>query len=127
MTDFTTQQISQMNVFDIVNYLNLGFTIPGGEDVMNLWIQETGINSNSVILDVACSTGLVSRLIASKTGCTCFGVDIDPKAIKAANELKKQENIDALLHYEVQDAAYLYFKNSLRFSHILFGNALAFI
>jgi ubiquinone/menaquinone biosynthesis C-methylase UbiE len=105
----------------------LGLPYRGGEEVINFWVQETGINSNSVILDVACSTGLVSRFVASKVGCTCFGVDVDPKAIKAANELKKQENIDSLLHYEVQDAAYLYFKNSLQFSHILFGNALAFI
>jgi SAM-dependent methyltransferase len=125
--DVTTENVGQMNVFDIVNYLNLGFTIPGGEDVINFWIQETGITSSSIILDVACSTGLVSRFIASKMGCTCFGIDIDPRAIDAANALKKQENLDELLHYEVQDATCLHFDNSLQFSHILFGNALAFI
>ena len=126
-TLLTEKQIGKMCLFDIVNFLKLSFPVPGGDAVIDFWIQETSINTFSKILDVACSTGFISRSIVKKTGCSGIGIDIDPHAINVANSIKEEEHLDNLLSYSVQDMAQLHFGNSIRFSHILFGNALAFI
>lgn len=123
----TEEAVKQMKLFDIVNYLQLTIYPPGGSDALDFWIQETSINVKSIILDVGCSTGFFSRYIAQKTGCMGYGIDIDPNAISAAEELKDKAKLTHLLNYSVQDVSRLYIEGSLKFSHILFANALAFV
>ena len=123
----TEEAVGKMKLFDIVNFFQLTIYPPGGSDVLDFWIKETSINTKSIILDVGCSTGFFSRYIAQKTGCVGYGIDIDPNAIIAAEELSYASNLTHLLNYSVQDVSQLYIKSTLKFSHIFFANALAFV
>lgn len=56
------------------------------------------------VLDVACGSGGLTRLMARETGCRAAGVDINPFAIEAATRQADAEDVGSRVTFRVVDA-----------------------
>ncbi len=98
------------------NILN---TPPGGNTTVQLWKQLGEIESSSIVLDLACSTGFSGRSIAELSSCSIYGVDINEESLNSAARNHPAGN------YFLADAGKLPFA-SQSFSHILAGCCFGF-
>jgi SAM-dependent methyltransferase len=67
------------------------------EEMLTL-IQPLHLNSNSVVLEVACGSGGPAMFVAESTGCKIHGVDSNENAIETARNLSSQ------IQFKVADA-----------------------
>ncbi|EGC1289937.1 class I SAM-dependent methyltransferase [Salmonella enterica] len=122
----TEDMISTMSYPDFVALMRQDNTPPGAKYTIDYWVKHAGINRNSHLLDLACSTGFSSRECYKRTGASAKGIDISETAIKVANDKAKGLNAGNTLEYIVADACNLPFKDSV-FTHVLGGCNFAFI
>ncbi len=79
------------------------------EERMPLYLR-VGIKDASLILDVGCGTGIVTRDIVHLTTGTVFGIDESPDMIKTAqNVLQQYKNV----HLQIGSAEILPFKDNM--------------
>ncbi len=67
---------------------------------MLMLIRPLGLNSDSVVLEVACGSGGPAMFVSESAGCKICGVDSNENAIQTARNLSSQKEI----HFEVADA-----------------------
>src|SRR5262245_9539233 len=67
-------------------------------DEMLTLIQPLRLNSESIVLEVACGSGGPAMFLAESTGCKIYGVDSNENAIQTARKLSSQ------IRFEVADA-----------------------
>lgn len=115
-----------MSYPDFVAFIKQDNTPPGGASTLNYWIRNSHINPNSLLLDLACSTGFSSRYCFQKIGCHAKGIDISKSSIDIAREKAFELNATIELEFFVADTCKLPFKESA-FTHILAGCNFAFI
>jgi ubiquinone/menaquinone biosynthesis C-methylase UbiE len=70
-----------------------GVLHPGGLALTAHLADSMGINSNSVVLDLACGDGRTAIFLATKYGCKITGIDAGLKMIEKANELAKRSGV----------------------------------
>jgi ubiquinone/menaquinone biosynthesis C-methylase UbiE len=116
---------------------------PGGCETIHWWIEQGRIAQESVVLDLACSTGFASRTIASCVGCTTIGIDVAFAAVAAAVDSSAQSSAstfylkgdahqlplsDASVTHVVAGACFGFFKDAERVteevSRVLFPDGL---
>jgi SAM-dependent methyltransferase len=119
-------RIKEMHYADFVGFLGQDNTPPGGRNTILKWIELGQINSQSHILDLACSTGYSSRLASLNAGCKASGIDISKTAIENANLKAKFQGIEESVRYSVGDASDIPFSDS-SFTHIFAGCTFGFI
>jgi ubiquinone/menaquinone biosynthesis C-methylase UbiE len=124
-SQFSAQDIHDLSYPDFVAFINQKNTPPGGELTTTLWTEKAGINKNSFILDLACTTGFSSRTISKITGCKGVGIDISEEAIKGAQKEAETNGLKDLI-YKTADACDLPFDDQV-FTHILGGCNFSFI
>src|SRR3954447_23877842 len=57
------------------------------------------LNSNSVVVDIGCGSGLYDLYVAKQLGCRITGLDVNPNAIASANQLPADSPIGSLLPF----------------------------
>ncbi|MHA3316482.1 SAM-dependent methyltransferase [Yersinia pseudotuberculosis] len=122
----TPDAIQTMNYPDFVALMKQDNTPPGGSYTLDYWIEHSNISKNSLLLDLACSTGYSSRYCYEKLNTLAQGIDISNVAINLAKEKASILGANDSLTYQVSDACELPFK-SVYFTHILAGCNFAFI
>jgi ubiquinone/menaquinone biosynthesis C-methylase UbiE len=111
---------------DLLGYLGVDNTPPGGNFTLDYWIEKSEINRRSHLLDLACSTGFSGRNIVLKTGCRGKGVDISKASIEAANNLSIENGIGKNIQFSIGNAEELSFEDRF-FSHVTAGCCFGFI
>jgi ubiquinone/menaquinone biosynthesis C-methylase UbiE len=66
------------------------------------WLE---LDSSSRVLDIACGAGGPALFLGQTVGCQVSGLDINPSAIAAANELTQSLGLDTLVHFQQGDAS----------------------
>lgn len=122
----TPEFLRSMSYPDFVALMKQDNTPPGSAYTVDYWIEHAGISNNSVLLDLACSTGYSSRYCFSKTSSSAEGIDISEIAISTAREKAAAMGAQDKLRYQVSDACSLPFSDDT-FTHILGGCNFAFI
>jgi SAM-dependent methyltransferase len=118
--------IESMSYPDFVGYLRQQNTPPGAIDTIFSWIQWSGINGGSYLLDIACSTGFSSRSIARLTGCRGFGIDLSRSSIQVAKEEAITVDLQDRLTYIVGDVTRIPYEDQ-SFTHAVTGCSFSFI
>lgn len=89
-----------------------GFTKQGGgAAATEEMIKDCKVNKKFHLLDVGCSTGRTSCMLAKKFGCKVKGVDISERMIERANEKVKKMKLEELVEFGVASAEKLLFDN----------------
>jgi SAM-dependent methyltransferase len=63
------------------------------------------LDSDPVFMDLGCGAGLPSLLMHLATGCSAFGIDIQPKMIDKANEKVREFALDPHVSFSLANAA----------------------
>jgi len=63
-------------------------------------VVENGVNKDSLVLDVGCANGGVSRQLLEKTGCTIEGVELLPILVDMGN--KQNEELGVAKKFKIQ-------------------------
>lgn len=111
---------------DFVAFLDQENTPPGGVHTISAWIKWAGISLSSNVYDFACSTGFSSRVIALKTGCVGFGIDLSERAVMVARRKACENGLGERLSFEVGDLVEINKPDGF-FSHVLAGCNFAFV
>lgn len=115
--------IDKLSYPDFVGATGQENTPPGGKFTIDYWCALGDISQDSMLLDLACSTGFSSRMCAAKADCGAYGIDLSKVSIHSATS-KSIEN--SKLSYLVGDTAVLPFRDNL-FTHVLGGCNFGFI
>lgn len=121
---YSVDDIKKLSYTDFVGLVNQWNVPPGSYNTISKWNLFSGLNSNSKLLEIACTTGFSSRELSLLSGCSAKGVDISKRSIDAAvqNQIKYAPNAE--LTYETLDANRLSSDN--KYTHIIIGAALRF-
>lgn len=120
----TKEYIDNLSYTDFVGLINQWNVLPGAYTTLSKWKVYSGLNEESKLLEVACTTGFSSRELALLSGCAGEGFDLSEKSVETAilNQKKYAPNID--FKYTAVDG-YKYKSNNL-FTHIVVGASLGF-
>ena len=118
------EEILNLSYTDFVGFINQWNVLPGAHVTLSKWITFSHLNSDSNILELACTSGFSSREIAFMTGCTGVGIDISAMSVEAAILNKKIYAPDINISYEAADGHT--YEPEKRFSHVVVGAALKF-
>ncbi len=117
--------INELSYPDLVAVMRQENTPPGGGATVDEWVKHSNIESNSKILDLACSTGFSSRYIAHKIDIDAVGIDLSSRAISVANEKVRESEYLGKLAFKTMDATKI--EGIGPFTHVLGGCNFAFI
>jgi SAM-dependent methyltransferase len=117
--------IKTISYTDFVGFINQWNVPPGAYTTLNKWIASGQIDSQSRVLEVACTTGFSICNVAKLTGCSGLGIDISKKSIERAKDNKALLCPDAELLFE-EKSGYDFKPTGERYTHIIVGAALRF-
>lgn len=123
-TTITLEQINRMSYTDFVGFVNQWNVLPGSYVTLSKWVQFSGLNKKSRLLEVACTTGFSSRELAVLSGCKGEGFDISKNSVEMARYNKDKHASDINFSYKVADGYGYKAKN--KFTHIAVGASLGF-
>lgn len=122
--EITVQYVKKISYTDFVGLINQWNVLPGSYVTLSKWAQFSKLNSESNLLEIACTTGFSSRELVLASGCNGEGFDLSEKSVKMAIYNKEKYTPDINLSYRVADG-YSYTSNK-KFSHIVVGASLGF-
>src|SRR3989344_2237797 len=120
----TSEFIKQLSYTYFVGLINQWNVLPGSHVTLSKWVCFSGLNKNSRLLEVACTTGFSSRELALLSGCSGEGFDLSEKSVEMAIYNLKEYAPDIDFSYIVIDG-YQY-RAKKTFSHIVVGASLGF-
>jgi len=120
----TTQEIIELSYTDFIGLINQWNVLPGSYVTLSKWKHFSGLNKNSKLLEVACTTGFSSRELSLLSGCSGEGFDLSEKSIERAIYNKNRYAPNIKFSYSVADGYKYSTKN--KFTHIVVGASLGF-
>lgn len=124
MIDISVENILNMNYTEFISFVNQWNVPPGSISTVSEWAKFSDLNSNSKVLEIACTTGFTGRELARKTNCSVVGIDICKESIEMAKLNHEKYFPELKLKYQYSDANQ--YKPNELFSHIVMGAALGF-
>lgn len=118
------EQVWAASYPDFVAMVNQTNVMPGAHATVSTWALHSRMNSDSTLLDVACTTGFTSRELARLTGCRALGFDLSPHAVALARYNLFATGGTPEVEYVQADG--VTFATSRTFSHVAVGAALGF-
>lgn len=83
------------------------------------------IAPNSKVLDIGCAQGLIGDYIHNELNCEVYGIELDKKSIKIAEETKAYKQLYNFDICAVDSKEYQeFFKNNNKFDYIIFADVL---
>ncbi len=73
------------------------------EDIQSLALAHIEMSTGTKVLDLACGKGAVSVTLARTFGCKVKGVDLLPEFIECARRKAKENGVERLCQFEVED------------------------
>ncbi len=124
----SSDDIKKMNYVQFISLIQETNRCPGGKHSINKIVQNSFIDSNSIVLEVGSNTGFTSLEIARTAKCKVFGIDIEQEAVEIAkNKLKSDtQEIQNLVSFGTGSALEIPFPDNY-FDLIVTGGATSFI
>lgn len=104
-----TKRVEDMNYFEMLAWLGIGSSHPGGFPATLQNLQSIQILPEDYVLDAGCGSGLTACHIAKTTGCKIMGIDISPEMIEKATQRAASEGVSHLIEFKVGDVQQLPF------------------
>ena len=117
-------ELVRMNYTQFISYVGQWNVPPGSISTINEWAIFGHVNSDSRVLEIACTTGFSGRELARLTGCSVKGIDICKESIDDAIFNHQYYASECKLSYEHVDLYEL--KRDYKYTHIILGAAIQF-
>jgi len=105
----TNKRVEDMNYFELLAWLGIGSSHPGGflATQQNLALMQ--IKPDEYVLDAGCGSGLTACHLAKTVGCRVVGIDINPQFIDKARHRAEREGVSHLVEFQAADVYHLPF------------------
>ena len=120
----TPEDIKNLSYTDFIGFVNQWNVPPGAYSTLSQWKQFSGLDKDSRILEIACTSGFSIRELVLATGANGVGVDLSRASIEAAKETQSKYAPNTNIEYHAADA--YEFDPGKKFSHVVLGAALKF-
>jgi arsenite methyltransferase len=95
----------------IVSALLGGIFHPGGLALSKLMAYRMGVDSESIVLDIACGDGKTATYLARSLGCMVSGIDASPEMIASAKQLAEDLRVSDRTDFKVALAGKIPYDN----------------
>lgn len=112
MVSVENKRVEDMNYFELLAWLGIGSSHPGGFPATKLNLATVQIKSEEYVLDAGCGSGLTACHLAKTTGCRIIGIDISPQMIEKATQRAEKEGVSHLVEFRVADVTRLPFSEN---------------
>lgn len=109
MVSQENKRVEDMNYFELLAWLGIGSSHPGGFPATKQNLQTIQIKPDEYVLDAGCGSGLTACFLAKTTGCRILGIDINPQMIEKATQRAEKEEVSHLVEFRVADVTHLPF------------------
>lgn len=107
------KSVGEMNYFEILAWLGIGSSHPGGFPATQHNLSTLEINPEDLVLDAGCGNGLTACYLAKTRGCKIIGVDLNPQMIENARLRAENEGVSHLVEFRVADVLNLPFPENM--------------
>lgn len=107
-----TKKVENMNYFELLAWLGIGSSHPGGFPATRQNIDILKITPEEFILDAGCGSGLTACYLAKTIGCKIVGIDINTQMIEKARLRAAKEGVTHLVEFKVADVYNLPFPSN---------------
>jgi arsenite methyltransferase len=118
--------VENMNYFELLAWLGIGSSHPGGFPATEKNLAELQVGSDEYVLDAGCGSGLTACHLAKNVGCKIMAVDLSPQMIEKARERAKREGVAHLVEFKVADVYNLPFSSN-RFDLVMGESITVFL
>jgi arsenite methyltransferase len=118
--------VEDMNYFELLAWLGIGSSHPGGFPATEKNLAELQVGSDEYVLDAGCGSGLTACHLAKNVGCKIMAVDLSPQMIEKARERAKREGVAHLVEFKVADVYNLPFSSN-RFDLVMGESITVFL
>ena len=119
MTIGKIKRVEDMNYFELLAWLGLGSSHPGGFPATKQNLSVLQVKPEEYVLDAGCGSGLTACHLAKTVGCHIMGIDINPQMIEKACLRARKEGVSHLVEFKLADVC------KLPFAHNSFDLVLA--
>lgn len=106
------KKVEDMNYFELLAWLGIGSSHPGGFPATQQNLDVMQIQTEDYVLDAGCGSGLTACHLAKTKGCKIIAVDINPQMIEKACLRAKKEGVSHLVEFRVADVNILPFADN---------------
>lgn len=112
MVSEESKRVEEMNYFELLAWLGIGSSHPGGfpTTLQNLNIIQA--KSEEYLLEAGCGSGLTACHLAKTVGCKIIGVDNNPQMIEKARLRAEKEGVSQLVEFHLADVYSLPFADN---------------
>lgn len=104
--DVYTQEVGDLN--DEADETNN----PIARELLLDLVADNGVNENSLVLDIGCANGGLSRKLLAKTNCTIEGVEPLPILVDMGNKQNKELDVDDNFNIQLGDMSEIPFEDN---------------
>lgn len=124
----TVDSIQNLTYTDFIALIKETNRCPGGKDTIRKIVQNSFIDSNSLVLDVGSNTGFTSLEIAHISKASVFGIDISESCVHTAKDLLYYDldEIKNRVSFQVGSAYEIPFEDA-KFDLVVTGGATSFM
>lgn len=115
-------EINKISYTDFISLIREENRPPGGKKTVREFLLNSFTNQKSKVLEVGCTNGFTTLEIARTIGCKTYGIDINKKSLKNAQQRVKNERASFLF-----GSAYNIPFRSNKFDLVVCSNATSFM
>lgn len=119
-----TRLINEISYTEFVALINQTNVPPGSYSTVTKWRNNSNLNSDSRVLEVACTTGFSINTLVKDTSCNGVGIDLCPDSIKQARINANEMELGDSVRFKAMDGTK--FESIEKFSHVVVGAGLGF-
>ena len=112
MVSVQSKNVEEMNYFELLAWLGIGSSHPGGFPATQQNLNAIQVKSEEYVLDAGCGSGLTACHLAKTIGCKILGVDINPEMVEKAGLRAEREGVSHLVEFRVADVYELPFADN---------------
>ncbi|MDA8226734.1 MAG: methyltransferase domain-containing protein [Desulfitobacterium hafniense] len=106
-----TKRVEEMNYFELLAWLGIGSSHPGGFPATQQNLSAMQVKPEEYVLDAGCGSGLTACYLAKTIGCKIVGIDINLQMVEKACQRAEKEGVSHLVEFRVADVNNLPFAN----------------
>ena len=126
MAIYENKRVEEMNYFELIAWLGIGSSHPGGFPATKQNLDVLQVNPEDYVLDAGCGSGLTACYLAKIVGCRIIGVDINSQMIEKARLRAEKEGVSHLVDFRVSNVYELPFNDNL-FDYVIAESITVFL
>lgn len=119
-----TRRINEMSYTAFVAFVNQTNVPPGSYSTLTKWKNNSNLNADSKVLEVACTTGFSINALVKDVGCNGVGIDLCKDSVGQARINASEMGLGDKVDFKAVDGTL--FTSESEFSHVVVGAGLGF-